>query len=111
MSIDTRTLSRNMGVIQYPNIPLGESYPTLGPARTSSERPKIVLAEVSGRAGQIELYLGRDVLCVDGVDLAPVQWKGYMSKVGNYQGKITQKDELQKRFEEKNLRMRRLIAD
>lgn len=101
MSIDTRMLSKNIRVIQYPNIPLGESYPTWGTARTSSEQPKIVLAEVNGRAGSIELYLGQDVLCVDGANLVPVQWGGYMSKIGKYQGKITQKGELQKRFEEK----------
>lgn len=94
-------LPRNIRVIQYPDIPLGKSYPTLDPALTPPGGAEIVFADVNGRAGSIELYLGRDVLCIDGCNLTPVQWRHYNHKLDKRHGKITQKRRLQERFKEK----------
>ncbi len=56
--------------------------------------------DVNGLAGSIEMYLGTDVLTVDG-RLQPVVWGGYVSRLGAYQGEISDKDRVQERFREK----------
>jgi hypothetical protein len=59
-------------ILHYPDLPLLTSYPTLGP---QSSEP--VLMDVNGKAGSLEMYLGRELLTVDGA-LVPVQWTGYV---------------------------------
>ena len=56
---------------------------------------------VNGIAGSIELYLGEDVLKIDGKNLTPVQWIGYDKNLKKYQGEVTEKDQLHSRFKEK----------
>lgn len=84
-------------VLHYPSLPLLEAYPTLGPY---SDEP--VVADANGRAGSLEMYLGRDVLQGDG-GLMPVQWRLWSPKLGRYHGTLTDADkkEAQKRFEHK----------
>ena len=55
---------------------------------------------VNGLAGSIEMYLGSDVLTVDG-ELQPVVWGGYVSRLRAYQGEISDKDRVQERFRNK----------
>jgi len=79
-------LPENCRVTHYPDLSLLSSYPTVGPY---SRLP--VLADVNGRAGSLEMYLGRDVLTIDG-KLAPVQWKSYNSTLGRYHGTLLDPD-------------------
>lgn len=69
-------------VLHYPEIPLLRRYPTLGPQLADP-----VLMDVNGKAGSLEMYLGRDVLTVEG-ELVPVQWTGYVPGKRSYQGAI-----------------------
>ncbi|MFD5035986.1 hypothetical protein ACFWNI_02470 [Streptomyces sp. NPDC058377] len=88
------SLPEHYGVMHYPDLPLANAYPTLGPQGDS-------VMNVNRLAGSIELYLGKDVLeSPDGI-LAPVQWKGYMNKVRAYQGEVTNKAALQSAFRAK----------
>jgi hypothetical protein len=80
----------NIKVLKYPNIEIAKDYPTLGPSGVSN-------LDVNGLACSIELYFGLDVLKLDG-DLIPIQWKGYDESLGQYQGEILRKQELQSRF-------------
>ena len=70
------------------------SYPTLGPSGNTE-------MDVNGLAASIELYLGRDVLTQDDGSLTPVQWKGYNETVGQYQGEVMRKAQLQHAFNKK----------
>lgn len=76
----------NYRVIHYPDLPLLTRYPTLGPQLADP-----VLMDVNGTAGSLEMYLGRDVLTVNG-DLMPVQWTGYIEGLRAYQGAISAAD-------------------
>ncbi|MFI1126901.1 MULTISPECIES: HEPN/Toprim-associated domain-containing protein [Streptomyces] len=89
-----RPLPERCRVMFYPALPLLESYPTLGPY---TDEP--VVADVNGRAGSLELYLGQDVLQAEG-GLMPVQWKSWDSKLRRYQGALTETDKAtaQERF-------------
>ncbi|MGH3282584.1 MAG: hypothetical protein ACRDNW_26100, partial [Trebonia sp.] len=69
-------------ILHYPDLPLLEQYPTLGPYQSDP-----VSANVNGTAGALEMYLGRDVLASEG-SLAPVQWTSWDSKAGRYQGSL-----------------------
>ncbi len=72
----TRSLLGRCRVMFYPPLPELEHYPTLG---AYTDDP--VLADVNGRAGALELYLGQDVLQTDS-GLMPVQWKSWNPKLG-----------------------------
>jgi hypothetical protein len=69
-------------ILHYPSLPLLASYPTLGP---QSSEP--VLMDINGKAGSLEMYLGRDLLINDG-QLIPVQWMGFVEGQRSYQGTI-----------------------
>ncbi|WP_285633716.1 HEPN/Toprim-associated domain-containing protein [Actinoallomurus iriomotensis] len=81
----------------YPDLDLLRNYPTLGPYSQTT-----MLADVNGRAGALEMYLGRDVLTIDG-ELAPVEWNNYEHKVGKYHGVLSKQDKqrVQAAFEAK----------
>lgn len=81
-------------VMHYPDLELANAYPTLGPQGNT-------IMNINRLAGSIELYLGRDVLDSRGGELSPVQWKGYMGRVGAYQGEVVNKAALQRAFREK----------
>jgi hypothetical protein len=92
-SLSQVSIPPNIKVMQYPSLPLASEYPTLGPSGD-------VVMNVNGLACSIELYLGRDVLMNDG-RLHPVQWKGFDEGLRRYQGEITNKSQIQERFEAK----------
>lgn len=83
-------LTKNIFIEHYPRIELAENYPTLGPTGISE-------MDVNGLAGSIEIYLGKEVLNING-QLAPVQWKGFDSSQRKYQGELIEKTEIQQRF-------------
>ncbi|GAA5139132.1 hypothetical protein [Pseudonocardia adelaidensis] len=84
-------------VLHYPDLPLLRRYPTLGPQLADS-----VLMDVNGKAGSLEMYLGRELLTVDG-ELVPVQWTGYIEGQKGYQGAISavHKKRIQREFRRK----------
>lgn len=92
-SLKNINIPNNIVIKHYPDIPLADSYPALGPNGKS-------LQNINGLACSIELYLGRDVLEKDG-DLIPIQWKGFDGHISRYQGEILEKTEIQDRFREK----------
>ncbi len=92
-SLDQIKLPANIAVLNYPDLEILRSYPTLGPGGSS-------MLDVNGLAASIELYLGRDVL-IDGDMLAPVQWKGFIEPVGRYQGEVMNKNRLHTAFQQK----------
>ncbi len=69
-------------LLHYPDLPLLESYPTLGPHLSG-----LAPMNINGKAGSLEMYLGKDLLTVDG-NLIPVQWTSYIEGQRNYQGAI-----------------------
>jgi len=94
MALRDISLPSNYAVMHYPDLKLAEAYPTLGP------QGKTVM-NVNRLAGSIELYLGTDVLTQQDGTLTPIQWKGYMGKIGSYQGEVINKVALQDNFRKK----------
>ncbi|MET7345561.1 hypothetical protein ACIOEZ_16650 [Streptomyces sp. NPDC087866] len=95
-----RALSRmplpdNIKFLQFPELALASSYPTLGPPTTEAPAGNLSTADVNGLAGSIELYLGRDVLSLPDGTFRPVQWSSYIKGSKRYQGEITDKGEIQ----------------
>lgn len=84
-------------VMHYPDLPLLRRYPTLGPQLDDP-----VLMDVNGKAGSLEMYLGRELLTVNG-ELVPVQWTGYVEGRKGYQGAISEaeKNRIQRAFRKK----------
>jgi hypothetical protein len=89
-----KNLPGNIKVVQYPNLEMLKSYPTIGPQGA-------VNMDVNGLAGSIEMFVGKDVLADKSGDLEVVQWGGYMAKVKKYQGSLLNKEAVLKRFDNK----------
>ena len=87
------TMPDNIIVTHYPDIALAQSYPALGPNGENQQN-------INNLACSIELYLGKDVLTKHN-KFIPIQWKGYDTKIGRYQGEILDKVNIQKRFRKK----------
>jgi hypothetical protein len=94
LTLDVKALPPNFRVVKLPELPLAEDYPTLGPSGPSR-------MNINGLATSLELFFGEDVLVRGGGELPPVQWRGYMSKVGRYQGEVMEKAALQQVFRER----------
>ncbi|MBP5905796.1 hypothetical protein F3K40_08430 [Streptomyces sp. LBUM 1478] len=84
-------------VLHYPDLPLLTSYPTVDPDSST-----VSLTNVNGVAGSLEMYLGKDVLTIDGT-LAPVHLGNFIPAVQRRQGALLKphKRLVQKTFEEK----------
>lgn len=93
-ALSKHPLPENIKVIRYPDIDLARNYPTLGPTGK-------VAMDVNGSAASIELYLGRDVLAEPSGELVPVQWKGFDTTMGRYQGEVLDKRACMHRFSQK----------
>jgi hypothetical protein len=92
--LDLVSLPHRFKVLRYPDIPLGEAYPTIGPQGESE-------MNINGLAGSIELYFGEDILRNNDGALERVQWKGYNQGLRKYQGELIDKNRLQERFMQK----------
>jgi hypothetical protein len=90
----------NIAIRRLPELEFLRSYPTLGPSGLAS-------VDVNGIAASIELYLGEDVLLIDGKNLVPIQWTGYDKLAQKYQGEVLEKALLHTRFREKLARARK----
>lgn len=88
------SVSKNIKIITLPNLPVLEDYPTLGPSG-------MVSMDVNGLSGSIEPYLGADCLESEDGSLYPVKWTGLDAGIQEYQGEMTSKDKIQKKFKEK----------
>ena len=93
-SLKNVSLPTNYRVMHYPDIELGQNYPTLGPQGGAE-------MNINKLAGAIELYLGRDSLVDEDDNYRPVQWTGYVSKLGKYQGELLDKSKIQDKFLDK----------
>jgi hypothetical protein len=94
-SLKQLKLPANIRVMHLPELEFLRNYPTLGPAGEST-------MDVNGLAGNIELYLGEDVLTSPSSNqIVRVQWKGFVAGVGKYHGEILDKSSVQERFREK----------
>jgi hypothetical protein len=89
-------LPTNICLARLPDLEGLRAYPTLGPTGSTT-------MDVNGIAASIELYLGRDALTASDGKLVPVQWTGYDAGIGQYQGEIMRKREIQQAFEAKIL--------
>lgn len=92
-TIDMSLLPSNIQITCLPDLDLARRYPTIGPQGEH-------VMDVNGLAASIEMFLGTDVLTVDGA-LVPVQWSGYSKGVGAYQGELADKSVVQERFRQK----------
>lgn len=93
-TLEKIALPANIVIRRLPERDLLRNYPTIGPTGAAT-------LDVNGIAASIELYLGEDVLRLDGGDLAVVQWTGYERSVNQYQGELLEKAKVQARFREK----------
>ena len=91
--IQNARISNNIKVYTLPDIEILKDYPTIGPSG-------MVNMNVNGLAGGIEAYLGKSSLTDDDGNFYPVQWTGLDSGLQKYQGEITEKDKVQKKFKE-----------
>ncbi len=83
----------NFRILHLPNIELALNYPTLGPTG-------LIFTDINQSACSIELYFGRDILTMNDL-LCPIQWMGFDKGLSKYQGEITEKNNLQQRFNNK----------
>lgn len=91
--LNKTSIPSNIRILNYPNIEIAKSYPTLGPSGISK-------LDINGLACSIEVYFGEDILKFNG-ELSLIQWKGYIDGVKKYQGEIMNKIKLQELFNEK----------
>lgn len=70
-----------------PDVPYGESYPTIGPSGDSD-------LDINGRAVAIEFQFGLDVLRTENGELAKVEWSGPVASIGAYQGSLSKADKI-----------------
>ncbi|GGP47127.1 HEPN/Toprim-associated domain-containing protein [Shewanella saliphila] len=89
-SLEKTNLPENIRVLHYPDLPLAENYPTIGPTGEQS-------VNINNLAGSIELYLGEDVLKENG-DYTLVEWRGFDRSLGKYQGELLNKKGIQEKF-------------
>ena len=86
-----RNFPSNFRVMNLPAIDLADNYPTIGPQGIINEN-------VNGRACSIEMYLGIDILTDADNQLAPVKWRNIEPQINTYQGEISRKADLQKKY-------------
>ena len=87
-SLEGLAIPANIVIMRYPPVAYAKNYPTIGPQGMQN-------MDVNRLAGSIELYFGEEILKTNGHDLTPIQWKGYDSHLGQYQGEIQNKRALQ----------------
>jgi HEPN/Toprim N-terminal domain 1 len=89
-AIETEVLNlpANMRVVRLPDLPIFESFPTLGPSGPAVEN-------INGRAAAIECYLD-----LRWKEARPprVRWTSYNEKLGCYQGALLRKESYARRF-------------
>lgn len=92
-SLENIKLPPNVRVMHLPDLDFCNNYPTIGPIRNEN-------TNINGKACSIEMFLGQDILKVNGKYEA-VLWKGYEDKMQTYQGEIVNKKGVEDKFREK----------
>lgn len=92
--LDAASLLPSIRVLRLPDLASLRSYPTLGPGGP-------IDSDINGLAASIEVYLGDDVLKVDGASRSPVQWMGYDQSLKQYQGEVLEKKKILDAFRAK----------
>lgn len=93
-----KNLPNNMKILRYPDLKCFKNYPTVFPNN------RVVNDDINKRASSIELYLPDDFISEKGKFL-PIEWESRIQiKKGNvktymYQGVITKKELIQKKFD------------
>jgi len=93
-SLKSTALPSNVVVRHLPIITLLQNYPTIGPSGLTN-------LDINGIAASIELYLGEDVLKIDGHNFVPIQWTGFDKSINRYQGEVLEKKLIHDRFSKK----------
>lgn len=91
--LGAKSLTENIRVLKFPDIPLAKRYPTVGPTGKK-------IMNINGLACSIEMYLGSDILARDN-NLIPIRWKNFNEKEKKYQGEIIEKAYVQAEFRKK----------
>ena len=91
--LNTKTLTKNIRVLKFPDISLAKSYPTVGPTGKK-------IMNINGLACGIEMYLGSDILTKEN-SLIPIRWKNFNEKENKYQGEIIEKAYVQDEYRKK----------
>jgi hypothetical protein len=84
-------LPPNFTILTLPDIELARAYETIGPEGEH-------VADVNGRAGAIELYLGKHSLTLASGRLSPVRWTSFDRGAKQYQGEVEDKPQIHDRF-------------
>ena len=94
-------IPENIKILQYPDVEIGNSYPTIGPTWEQN-------ININWLSWSIELYLWRDVLVDSEWKLELVQWVWYNPNLKQYQWSFVNKFNIQERFREKLKNIRSL---
>lgn len=78
-------------VVNLPRLSLAENYPTIGAQGSLS-------VDINGKACSLEIYFGKNVLCDSRGNLTPIQWAGFNNVLGQYNGEIINKKEIQEKY-------------
>lgn len=95
---DLVTVPKNFRILSYPSMRFAKYYPTI------STNGKIILDDINGRACSIELYLPDFMLKKGIYSYMPIHWESYVKckvngkQLANYQGCISEKEEIKERF-------------
>jgi hypothetical protein len=93
-TLERTALPETLRVMPLPDLPLARRYPTIGPDGPSVQ-------DVNGRAASMELYFGEDVLRVSDHSFAPVIWSARDPSINEWQGEVSGKRDIQRRFTKK----------
>lgn len=85
--LEAKPRPNNNRYFLLPDVPYGESYPTIGPSGDSD-------LDINGRAVAIEFQFGLEVLRTEGGELAKVEWSGPVASIGAYQGSLSKADKI-----------------
>jgi hypothetical protein len=99
--VDISSFAPGIQILHYPNLELAENYPTIEPPTSNAPPSLISPTNINGLAGSVEVYLGRDVLTQEDGSLQPIQLTSFIHGMQAYQGEITNKTEIQRRFRAK----------
>lgn len=91
--LDNVILPDNIKTLRYPDCNFLKNYPTIGSTGKTN-------MNINGLAGSIEMYLSKECLLEKG-ELSPIKWTGYVTQLNKYQGVVTNKGNIQKRFRKK----------
>jgi hypothetical protein len=97
-ALNSVSLPPNILAACYPGVDLAARYPTVAEPAMESKVASTQLEDVNGRAGSLELYLGRAALTDANGQLRPVVWSSYLRGVQREQGEVLGKKHIQQAY-------------